>query len=684
MNQYQFGTASDTVVFTPNAIIKLKINGIEVHLAHLQSKLLKYMIDNSGEIIPINTIIDDVWGPGDHTQNAFSMVLSELNKKLPAECKIKNIPREGYIFPHKLITTNWRYERVEQRLINSPKFNQRIKLGLLLFALMTSAMVVMAGIKFYDSYYRQHFAVNNIEALFTWNYVVGTPKLSPDGRYIAYRISKATYKGDYLAIFDLKLKTTTPLVPMGFSDGFAWNLTGDKIVYQRSTQAGCEVKLLSFDDHKNIMANELLTKCAKLSGQLSFAWHSDNEFYANFVAEDRKTSLNGLPLHHLFSFNIGNKKEITRLATANYQGGVGFFSLNYDRTTKALYFLQSNQFKTTDFYQYKNGELTKLHTFDYELKYFTVDDNKLIFKNQHGHFVINAPATNYSHQQELLYPQPDKLQKPHLQNDKLVYLTGETLEFSLHRLTSGKATEIDTNNARATTLNAFNNELLFASAQTGIHQVYKVGTTNIISRITNKVTDERITYISSSNNIVAISYLNKVEIYRYVNNKLQKLKTLHNVTQGTLDLAGKNILLKASKHSGKNTIVERRLSDYSLTGRKIDKAKLAFYHQGQIVFLSHDYALMRLDGIHHRLITSDILTTSIEYTNVKGGDFYYIKTNKPYNKIIKINLLTGNKSEVSTANLNTSRIQWIGDTLYIQAYDKIGPKIIIGDLSEYY
>ena len=98
-----------------------------------------------------------------------------------------------------------------------------------------------------------------------------------------------------------------------FDDGFKWDWAGDKIVYQRRTKNSCEIRLLRFDASKQITDDSLLKQCLVKSGQLSFAWVNEHEFYVNLVDSERP----GLPLHQLYTFDI-RTKQATKILAANF------------------------------------------------------------------------------------------------------------------------------------------------------------------------------------------------------------------------------------------------------------------------------------------------------------------------------------------------------------------------------
>ena len=675
MNQYEF----ENVLFAPMAAEKLKIDGEHVHLPKRLVNLLEYMLINAGKTIPINTILDDVWGKGQHTQNAFNVALSDLHEILPDHIRIRNIHRQGYVFDHQIKIKKWRFAKLEQILENSQRLNQLIRQSLYAICTLATMGLLLTISHLYNQSNVQRYELENTKPLFTWDYTTGTPQVSPDGKYLAYRLSSEPFSQDYLGIVDLTLGDTQKLVPMGFDDGFRWDLSGNRIVYQDTTSGNCEIRLLTFGTTKSQYQSELLTPCANNSGVLSFAWFNENEFYVNLTETDKITSPNGFVFHQLYSFNI-NTKQRNRLKVADYQGGVGFFSLEYDPISKALYFLQSNHFQTTDFYRFVNNTITKLHTVDFEVADFTVYDNKLIYKNKRQQFIMNNPADHFGNPQTLLRPQYTPIFEPQLAGQKFAYVIGLYTAYSLHQLKNNKLAKVDIQNLEAKLFANFNHQLVFTSRQTGINQIYIKTATGEIKKLSHMTIDEHISHIDISDNMLAISYLERVDIYYITAEQIEHLHSFAGFNYGVFNQNNTKILLKSISNQGEGHIIEKQLADLTSTGVTIKEAKLAFYHQGEIVYLRNDNVLIRFKGGIHQPIASNINVDKVKYVSFQNDEFYYITANSPKNLLTKINLVTGNKIQIPTGDINPIRTQKVGQSLYIRSRDNLTPTLMIGDL----
>ena len=680
MKMYKF----NQVVFTPDEPKQLKYDDKEVHISPKQSKLLVYFVENPGKIRTRDEILDAVWGPGQHSYNTLTRTICLLHESLPANCKIKAVHRVGYVFEHKVVCEAPKYDKFEYRLKHSATFKRLAYSFLLMFG---SAVVVGSTYAVASIYWGinppPRYELENINPRFTRDHIVRVPRLSPDGRFIAHRFANDIYNDNYIGLFDLKTGHTRTVVKLGIFDGFSWNLAGDKLVYQSTTTGKCEIRLLSFhNEDKTAFSDEYVTDCFNSSGRLSFAWFNEREFYVNFVGQNKINSPNGYPLHHLYSFNIVTKERIKH-ASADYKGGVGYYSLEYDSNTQTLYFLQTDNFVTTSFYQYKNKQLVKLAEVDYLVHFFTVDNNRLVYKNNLNQFVINQPANLFNDQKLLLRGQPVTIGQPHLHKNKLVYMAGEAFHFNLQQWHEQKLTGVDLQQFSANVLAKMADKLIFASAQTGIFQVYMVTDNGHVKQISDMQINEPLRHIEVVDDIFVLSYIDKVVLYQFKHQQLKLIKTLNGYNRGVLSDDGNTILLTQKNDGASTTIYQKQLNSIFNNEQNIAKGKLAFSHHNNIIYLNNDFELIRLiDGKQH-VVATNINVSSIEYTDVNGDDFYYIERGEGVNRLYKVNLITGDKILVDLGQANPSKIQAVGERLFLRTKQILTPTMIIGDVAVY-
>ncbi len=94
------------IVFYPSKN-KLEVDGSELHLEPLQSRLLKYFIENQGQVLTTQQIADDVWQRNQVSDNLVRQVISSLRGQLKDKTRpyrtIKTIPKKGYLFDLEVI-----------------------------------------------------------------------------------------------------------------------------------------------------------------------------------------------------------------------------------------------------------------------------------------------------------------------------------------------------------------------------------------------------------------------------------------------------------------------------------------------------------------------------------------------------------------------------------------------------
>ncbi|KFA98896.1 winged helix-turn-helix domain-containing protein [Vibrio sp. ER1A] len=94
------------IVFYPSKN-KLEVDGAELHLEPLQSRLLKYFVENQGQVLTTQQIADNVWQRNHVSDNLVRQVISSLRGQLKDKARpyrtIKTIPKKGYLFDLEVI-----------------------------------------------------------------------------------------------------------------------------------------------------------------------------------------------------------------------------------------------------------------------------------------------------------------------------------------------------------------------------------------------------------------------------------------------------------------------------------------------------------------------------------------------------------------------------------------------------
>ena len=294
--------------------------------------------------------------------------------------------------------------------------------------------------------------------------------------------------------------------------------------------------------------------------------------------------------------------------------------------------------------------------------------------------MINHPADNFDDPQVLLRPKKYALRMPQFSGNKMVYLERNLFAHDLYKVKSGIAQKLNTQNFDPYLMANLNNQLLFASLDTGSTQLYLRLDTGEIQRISDMQPTGFIEHIAVKGNIVVLSYANQVVIYEYQNNQLVLLKTLPNYSHGVISADGTKLLLTKASSENTTTVIEKHFNTFKSTGREVKKVICAFYHGNKIVYLDDKEQLFRIDGEHLNRIATKVVVKELKHIDIADDHFYYIARDTTQNQLFKVNFITGSKRKVDIGSINPSRIEVINDELYIRANRVVFPSIVTSEL----
>lgn len=436
--------------------------------------------------------------------------------------------------------------------------------------------------------------------------------------------------------------------------------------------------MIKLDAHKNLTDNRLLTECMPKSGVLSFAWFNEFEFYVNLV--DSHTE--GLSIHQLYSFDT-RSKTLTKHLTAENKG-IGFFSLEYDATVGTLYMLMTSDFVSTDFYSYRKGELTKLETVEYNVKFFTTANNQLIYKNDRNDFVINQPTANFTDQKVLLPSTMEPIFEPNISRNRIAFLAGHTYGFELKKRVGEELVTVELDRFEPSLLARYKDSLVFASGQTGIYQIYLLSQDNRVIKISNMSKNEYIHHIevAEAADIFAVSYQNKVDIYQYEQGELKLLNSLPGYSDGYISTDGETLLVSQLKNSiPTGTIIELRTRDLQPTGLEISNATMAVYYKDSVIYADDKKQLMRLKENTSEVLAADIYIQSLMYTALQGDKLYFIGLQQNQSTLSSFDFTDRSVNQVRVDGSDPTKVEVINDEIFIRTRQLLRPKIMIGELA---
>ncbi len=224
---------------------------------------------------------------------------------------------------------------------------------------------------------------------------------------------------------------------------------------------------------------------------------------------------------------------------------------------------------------------------------------------------------------------------------------------------------------------------MFTSNQNGGYQVYLRPPNNRPRQISNMKINEYIKHIEIVADLFVLSYNNKVDIYRYDGEQLQLVKSLAGYNKGVLSADTNTLLLTESvQENPQNRIVEMQLTDLQPTGLIIKDAKLAFYHNNNVIYLNQDNELIRLIDNKQQVITNNLDINSLEVTDLYGDKFYYVMRQSSHNEVGVIDLNTGMQTTLRSGEVTPSRIAVINEQLFIRVKQILRPKLLLGNIME--
>ena len=92
--------AGDLTLYPGKREVVTKIDGEPISLTHLENQLLEYLMVNAGQVLTVEMIIDQVWGPAGGDRDMLRQLIHRLRTKIepdPSEpVYIHTVPGLGY------------------------------------------------------------------------------------------------------------------------------------------------------------------------------------------------------------------------------------------------------------------------------------------------------------------------------------------------------------------------------------------------------------------------------------------------------------------------------------------------------------------------------------------------------------------------------------------------------------
>lgn len=332
----------------PSLTEKVKVNEVEVDFVGLkllinnqwldvearQLKLLHLLIDNYGQAVSRNQIMDVLWNDTIVSDNSVSQAVTQLRKSLHDDKEtprfIKTVPRVGY----QLIAELSFPEEIIETIETSKKSKRRL--------LMVGSASAMVGITLTVGIVELAKPSLHVPSYSYESRLTSTPgpesylRYSPKGRYLAFSQSNSTRSQMDLAVYDSQSQSVHVFKSTGYSEEAAeWSPDGKWLIYYRHDPISCEIRVMSVSNPVEtwrLSPDFHLSYCQEGFSRQKMHWFNDDTLYVQQwqnnhpVLTQLTLSLDGYP-KVLEQENIANIKPIL---------------MDLDKATKQLLFVEKS------------------------------------------------------------------------------------------------------------------------------------------------------------------------------------------------------------------------------------------------------------------------------------------------------------------------------------------------------
>ncbi len=274
---------------------KVKVNEVEVDFIALklcinqqwhdiearQLNLLKLLIENYGQAVSRNQIMDALWNDTIVSDNSVSQAITQLRKSLHDDKEtprfIKTVPRVGYQLIAELVFPEPPSEHVEQFKKN--KFN----LSLVAIASVLLGISITIGIIELTKPSLQVPEYSYESRLTSTPGPENFLRYSPKGRYLAFSQSSNNRDQMDMAVFDAQTQAVHVIKSTGYSEEAPeWSPDGKWLIYYRHDPISCEIRVMSVVNPVEtwrLSPDFHLSDCQVGFSRQKMHWLTDNSLY---------------------------------------------------------------------------------------------------------------------------------------------------------------------------------------------------------------------------------------------------------------------------------------------------------------------------------------------------------------------------------------------------------------------
>lgn len=495
---------------------ELRVNGEVETLQSLENKLLEYFVTHPNQLATKETLYNVGWSGRIHGDNPLSKAISTLRSKLkdtPRNPKyIKTVPKRGFIFvsdvksqqiaapvidttppPQPLMSSGHSEPTttsLTQAQIGQEQANQEVPRWVFPFLAMPLLMWIAISV-FFDSYSEPQPQVGEIQQITNSLGQDRYPNISADNQKVVFVRQVDQFQHPQLVIKPLNGDTEKIITNGPFHHAFpSWNLTGNKILFNKYEENFCEIIVLTLDEQYNITDEEVLFECSKKNMTMSLSWGPDNSIYFSDI-DIRFAALK------IFHYDIDTKKTTT-FATPTNALSRGFYRLSYDHKNGLLHTLLTNDWFSTEIVSFnRQGQIVNQHHVDTQLHAITSYKGGPAFRTSgnHIHYLHNDEEKRLL--QSPLWP----IYAPNFSHNEkaaMVFMGGELFSSDILSVNfaSNQVQELVTGDVkhRFPYITPANN-LYYASNKSGVHQIWKSQNNN----------NEQLSHFKNNRNIYNIA-----------------------------------------------------------------------------------------------------------------------------------------------------------------------------------
>jgi DNA-binding winged helix-turn-helix (wHTH) protein/Tol biopolymer transport system component len=274
---------------------KVKVNEVEVDFIALklcinqqwhdvearQLKLLKLLIENYGQAVSRNQIMDVLWKDTIVSDNSVSQAITQLRKSLHDDKEtprfIKTVPRVGYQLIAELVFPEPPSEHAEQFKKNKFNFSLVAVASTLLGIGITMVIVELAKPSLHVPEYTYESRLTSTPG--PENFL----RYSPKGRYLAFSQSSNNRDQMDMAVFDAQTQAVHVIKSTGYSEEAPeWSPDGKWLIYYRHDPISCEIRVMSVVNPVEtwrLSPDFHLSDCQVGFSRQKMHWLTDNSLY---------------------------------------------------------------------------------------------------------------------------------------------------------------------------------------------------------------------------------------------------------------------------------------------------------------------------------------------------------------------------------------------------------------------